>query len=118
MKPEILKQKLTCAEEIASTINAHQEQANAYRNEINSHRKKNNPEIPLSITKAFVFTAEKSTEHFYRKINNLKFYYNFYNEKERLFSSVLSGKPISLELEFHDSCKHLKSKVNLRSWKI
>ena len=104
-----MKQKLTCAEVIASTINEHQELANAYRNEINCHRKKNNPEIPLSITKAFVFTP---------------------NKEDKLLSSVLSGKPISLELEFHDFCKHIEiegesemenriasSKVNHKNWK-
>ena len=39
LKPEILKEKLTCAEDIANKINKHQELSNEYKRQINSHRK-------------------------------------------------------------------------------
>ena len=108
LRPAILKEKLTCAEEIANTINAHQELANNYRNEINSHKKENKLKLPISITKAFVFTPEISTEHFYRKIENLKFYYNFNSIDGKFSSSVLSGKKISVEVKFKDIFKSIE----------
>ena len=81
------------------TINAYQELASVYRNEINSHVKENKSKLPISITKAFVYTPEISTEHFYRKIENLKFYYNFNYTDQKFSSSVLSGKKICVELK-------------------
>ena len=80
MKPEILNEKLTCAEDIVKAINRHQELANNYRNTINSHTKKDENKFSISLTKAFVYLPEINQHHNYRKIENLKLYYNFFNK--------------------------------------
>ena len=116
MKPEILNEKLTCAEEIAKKINEQQKETNNYRIEINNHIRKTDKLKPhLSITKAFVFTPEMTNLHHYRKIKNLKFYYNFYNQNEQIFSSVLSGKNLAVEVKFKDSFKIIETEIDSES---
>ena len=105
MKPEILSEKLTSAEDIALTINSNQRIANCSKNELNSRRKPDKIKLPITLTRAFVFTSDHIENHYYRKINNLKFYYNFYNEGTDLYSSVLSGNDISVKVPFKDFSK-------------
>ena len=92
MKPEILSEKLTSAEDIALTINSNQRIANCSRNEIKSRRKLDKIKLPITLTRAFVLTSDHIENHYYRKIN-------------KLINSVLSGKDISVKVPFKDFSK-------------
>ena len=50
---------------------------------------------------------EINQHHSYRKIENLKLYYNFYNKNSKLYSIILSGRQNTEEILFKDYSKIL-----------
>ncbi|CAF0988080.1 unnamed protein product [Brachionus calyciflorus] len=100
IKQESLVKKLTCSKDIVDAIHKHQTLANEHREKL---------KLKPNFTKAYVIEKEvaQNSQRQFRKINNIRLYYNFFNDKEfNLKSTILSDLRVSKEIQFKDKIQY------------
>lgn len=100
IKQESLVKKLTCSKDIVDAINKHQVLSNEHR-----HNLKKQP----IFTRALVLEKEnlRNSSRFFRKIKNIRLYYNFYSDSTfNLKSTILSDLRESKNIIYNDKFEH------------
>ena len=119
MRPELLDNKITCSKEIVDNILKHQRITNSYNENINQKRIENNkPLIPMIDVRAYTFKIQSTRIHHFRKITNLKHYYNFFNNSKLQFKSyIFSDNRTSVMVEYNDFSKFISTNNALENEK-
>ncbi|CAF0871784.1 unnamed protein product, partial [Brachionus calyciflorus] len=96
IKQESFVKRLACSKDVVDAINKHQAISNEHRKKL---------KLKPIYTRAFVLERENlnSSLRFFRKIKNIRLYYNFYNDSTfNLKSTILSDLRESKDISFND----------------
>lgn len=101
---ESLVKKLSSSQDVVDAINKHQLIANMNIQAENKTRRKSGKLLsPVVITEAFVLKFKEINIQSFRKINNIKHYYNFFNNEKFDFKSrILSSNNSSCFVKYKD----------------